>query len=108
MCNPTPHTLAARLPDVNAETSRPDLAARVTPAAACETCGTMVAASTRTKDGALGYACTLCTEAANEIRRRFYIAESRKRMAMEEQIRRVVREVRSGTTDLPTFDQPDF
>lgn len=80
----------------------------VTPAAACETCGTMVAASTRTKDGALGYACTLCTQAAKEIRRRFYIAESRKRMEMEEQLRRVVREVRSGTTDLPTFDQPDF
>ncbi|HEX6038959.1 hypothetical protein [Longimicrobium sp.] len=85
---------------------------RVVPAAPCDICGTMVAPSTLQVHHANGRkearACRLCSGAIDEIRKRFQLAQSRARVAFEDQLFRVVREVRTGVTDLPTFDQPDL
>lgn len=80
----------------------------VIPPQACNVCEQPVAASTLLTDRSMGPACVLCRTAADRIRHRLAIAQGRQTADIEGQMRQVVREVRSGVTDLPTFDQADF
>jgi len=80
----------------------------VIPPEECAVCGQLVAASTLLPDRSMGRACILCRTAAERIRARLSIAQGRQRASIEGQMRQAVRDVRSGTTDLPTFDQADL
>lgn len=85
---------------------------QLVPAAPCDVCGSMVAPSTMCVHYACGRvearACQLCADLIGEIRARLILAQARQRSHVESQLYRVVREVRAGITDLPTFDQPDL